>query len=70
MSKCRHVFRRRDVVRAIRAVTDAGISVSAVRISPQGQIEVETAKGQAQDSASDLEHWLANRAGANHARPS
>ena len=69
MSKGRQVFRRRDVMRAIRAVTDSGLVVSGVRISPQGEIEVETGKTPAQDSASDLERWLANR-GANHARPS
>ena len=68
MSKCRQTFRRSDVTRAIKAVTEAGLTISAVRISPQGQIEVETGKAQAQDSAGDLERWLANRAGADHAR--
>jgi hypothetical protein len=67
--KSRQIFRRTDVLRAIKAVTDAGLPVSAVRISPQGEIEVETVKIQAQDSATDLECWLATR-GANHARPS
>jgi hypothetical protein len=69
MSKGRQAFRRTDVLRAIRAVRDAGLPVSAVRISPQGEIEVETAKAQAQDSATDLERWLEGR-GANHARAS
>ena len=69
MSKSRQVFRRRDVMRAIRAVTDSGLVVTGVRISPQGEIEVETAKTRAQDSASDLERWLASR-GSNNARPS
>jgi hypothetical protein len=68
MSKGRQAFRRTDLLRAIRAVRDAGLPVSAVRISPQGEIEVETAKIQAQDSASDLDRWLEK--GANHARPS
>jgi hypothetical protein len=69
MPKARQIFRRADVMRALRAVRDAGLPVSAVRISPQGEIEVETAKMQAQDSATDLERWLEGR-GANHARSS
>ena len=69
MSKSRQAFRRTDVLRAINAVKDAGLPISAVRISPQGEIEVETAKTQAQDSATDLERWLDSR-GPNHARPS
>jgi hypothetical protein len=68
MSKNQQVFRRREVIRAIKAVRDAGLLVSAVRISPQGQIEVETANIQAQDSASDLERWLEGREA--NARPS
>ena len=68
MPKDRQTFRRREVTRAIRAVRDAGLSVLAVRISPQGEIEVETAKAQAQDSTSDLDHWIATR--ENHARAS
>jgi hypothetical protein len=67
MSKARQMFRRRDVMRAVKAVTDCGLTVSGVRIGPQGEIEVETSKIQAQDSATDLERWLEGR-GANHAR--
>ena len=69
MSKSWQAFRRTDVLHAINAVKDAGLPISAVRISPQGEIEVETAKTQAQDSATDLERWLDSR-GPNHARPS
>ena len=68
MSKSWQPFRHTDVLRAIKAVRCAGLPVSAVRISPQGEIVVETATAQAQDSA-DLECWLANK-GGSHARSS
>ena len=61
MSKARQTFRRTDLTRAIEAVRRAGLSISAVRISLQGQIEVETGKASAQDSASDLDRGLANK---------
>jgi hypothetical protein len=60
MSKARQTFRRTDLTRAIEAIRRAGLSISAVRISPQGQIVVETGNASAQDSASDLDRWLAN----------
>jgi hypothetical protein len=66
MPKARQFFRRTDVVRAIKAVTEAGLTVSTVRISPQGQIEVETLKAQAQDSGTDLDKWLKGRADHAH----
>ena len=68
MPKERQNFRRRDLMRAVKAVRDCGLTISGVRISPQGQIEVETVKGPAQDS-SDLDCWLAAR-GSKHARSS
>jgi hypothetical protein len=61
-------LRPSDVTRAIKAVTNAGLSISAVRINAQGQIKVETAPSDGQDSTSDLDCWMASRIAANHAR--
>ena len=69
MSKGQWDFRPAALTRAIEAVTNAGLSVSAVRINPQGQIEVETLNQTAQDSGTDLDNWLAKRSD-NHARSS
>ena len=66
MSKGQWAFRPAALTRAIKAVTDAGLFVSRVRINPQGQIEIETAKEPAQDSKIDLDAWLAKR-GTHHA---
>jgi hypothetical protein len=66
MSRVAQKFRRTEVVRAIKAVKAAGLPVSAVRINPQGQIEVETAR--VADSVTDLDLWLAK--GGHHASSS
>ena len=43
MSKELHRFRKAEIERALKAVTAAGLSVSLVRIGPEGQLELETA---------------------------
>jgi hypothetical protein len=53
-------FRQTDVTRAVRAATIAGLCVSAVKIAPDGTIEVLTAQS-APAETDPLGEWKANR---------
>jgi hypothetical protein len=69
MSKGKHLYRKAELARAVRGVLELHLPVKFVRITADGQIEVEIGAAQAQDSAGgDLEHWLTKRAGGNNAR--
>ena len=54
-------FHQRDVTRAVKGVVNGGVPVSAiraVRINPQGVIEIETDKQPAQDQKSrETNEW-------------
>jgi hypothetical protein len=63
MTRPPSLFRQRDISRAIRGATAAGLTVSAVRINPQGAIEVVIGKLEAQDPA-PLDTWVAKHAGS------
>jgi hypothetical protein len=59
MSRRPASFRRRDLTRAVKAVVAAGLHVAGVKVSAQGDIEVVTADGRAQDSVAQggMNEW-------------
>jgi predicted RNase H-like HicB family nuclease len=63
MTRPPSLFRQRDISRAVKAVVATGQTVSAVRINPQGAIEVVIGKLEAQDPA-PLDTWVAKHAGS------
>lgn len=44
VSKGRHLFRERDITRAVKAVAKAGVEVAQVKIAPDGTIIVLAGK--------------------------
>jgi hypothetical protein len=50
MSRGPSTFRQRDVQRLVKAATAAGLKVSGVRVSAQGEITVVTGESTVQDS--------------------
>jgi hypothetical protein len=64
MARGRITFKQSDVTRAIKGVLAAGVAIGAVRINPQGQIEVEAAKPNTQNPLDDeLVEWEARLRG-------
>jgi hypothetical protein len=50
-------FRQQDVTRAVKAVKGAGLPVAAIKISPQGEIQVVVGEPRGQDSVMESNEW-------------
>jgi hypothetical protein len=60
MARTSTTFKQSDVVRAVRAVSAAGLHVVGVKIDPQtGKIEIVTGTVPAQDNFTPLDRWMA-----------
>jgi hypothetical protein len=67
MSKGRHLFKRTDLIRVVRGVQELDLPVKCVRITADGQIEVEVGASQAQDSA--VNEWGIDDTAETRLRP-
>lgn len=56
------MFRERDVTRAVKAVTKAGVQVDRVEIGPDGKIIVAAARPDGGKSDDEVERWIAKHA--------
>ena len=64
MASAPSTFRQRDVTRAVKAVTKAGVNIRRVEIDRAGKIAIITgSETSPQDEISNsLDQWLANHA--------
>jgi hypothetical protein len=57
-----NTFRERDVTRAVRAVTKAGVKVERVEIEPGKIIVIADKADEKMNNSNETEHWLAKHA--------
>ena len=63
MARASSTFRQRDVTKALKAASAAGLRITGYKIDPQtGKIEVVTENPEKQDSSMLLDQWIANHA--------